>query len=332
MEVYRLYDALEKGTYKSRGFTEFEIRERGKVRHIKSVHITERVVQKCLCNYGLIPLIFPTLIYDNGASQKGKGIHFSRQRLEKHLRQHYAKHGSDGYILKFDFKKYFDNIPHDVVINQINKLDLDEKTKRLAAYLIKQNPGDVGLGIGAEISQVLAISYANPIDHYIKERLQIKRYGRYMDDGYLIHPDKEYLKQCLMEIEIEAEKIGAILNKKKTQIIKLSGGFEYLKTRYHLTNTGKIIKKPNKKNVTRMRRKLKKFKSKLEAGQMTMEQINQSYQSWRAAILHCTARTTIKSMDNLYKELFGGDPNIQNQKTKSNNRSRPSDLRQEARQ
>jgi hypothetical protein len=33
-----------------RGFAEFDLRERGKTRHIKSVHISERIVQKCLCD------------------------------------------------------------------------------------------------------------------------------------------------------------------------------------------------------------------------------------------------------------------------------------------
>lgn len=35
----------------------------------------------------------------------------------------------------------------------------------------------------------------------IKERLGIKFYGRYMDDFFLIHPDKDYLIYCLEEIK-----------------------------------------------------------------------------------------------------------------------------------
>lgn len=50
--------------YKSGGFYEFTIMERGKLRHIKSVHISERVVQKCLCDYSLTPMLSRTFIYD----------------------------------------------------------------------------------------------------------------------------------------------------------------------------------------------------------------------------------------------------------------------------
>jgi hypothetical protein len=37
------------------GFVEFIRRERGKMRRIKSIHISERVVQKCLCDEALTP-------------------------------------------------------------------------------------------------------------------------------------------------------------------------------------------------------------------------------------------------------------------------------------
>jgi hypothetical protein len=37
------------------GFVEFTLRERGKIRNIKSVHISEQVVQKCLCDQILVP-------------------------------------------------------------------------------------------------------------------------------------------------------------------------------------------------------------------------------------------------------------------------------------
>lgn len=46
-------------------------------------------------------------------------------------------------------------------------------------------------------SQVIATFYLNELDHFIKDDLKIKSYVRYMDDGVLIHNDKEYLKYCL---------------------------------------------------------------------------------------------------------------------------------------
>jgi hypothetical protein len=63
------------------GFAEFTLHERGKIRHIKSVHISERIVQKCLCDQAPVPLLSNGLIYDNGASVKGKGVHFALRRF-----------------------------------------------------------------------------------------------------------------------------------------------------------------------------------------------------------------------------------------------------------
>lgn len=45
------------GSYKSRGFIEFDLYDRGKMRHIRSIHISERVVQRTLCD----KVINPTL-------------------------------------------------------------------------------------------------------------------------------------------------------------------------------------------------------------------------------------------------------------------------------
>ena len=71
---------LMKGTYRSPGFFEFDLYERGKKRHIRSTIIGERVVQRCLCDNSLIPAITPTFIYDNGASMKNKGYDFAFRR------------------------------------------------------------------------------------------------------------------------------------------------------------------------------------------------------------------------------------------------------------
>ena len=67
LNVVDTLDLLRSGKFKSKGFYEFDIIERGKERHIKSVHISERVVQRCLCDYSLVPIFSNSFIYDNGA-------------------------------------------------------------------------------------------------------------------------------------------------------------------------------------------------------------------------------------------------------------------------
>lgn len=295
--------SLQNGTYKSRGFYEFDVVERGKPRHIKSVHISERVVQRCLCDNALVPMFGKSFIYDNGACIEHKGIDFAVRRLVCHLQRHFRKHGTNGYALVFDFSRYFDNIQHEPLKEIVDKAFTDTRIARLVNGFI-DDFGEVGLGLGSQISQVSALMYPNRLDHYIKEVLRIKHYGRYMDDGYLIHDSKEHLQKCLQEIRRICAELGIKLNAKKTQIVKLSRGLNFLKRHFILTDTGGVIIKPARKGITKMRHKLRTFKRWLDEGKMTIGDIWTSYISWKGHIKHCNAYRTTVNMDALYDKLF----------------------------
>lgn len=301
---------LAAGEPVAQGFIEFDLRERGKMRHIKSVHIKERCIQRVLCDHALVPVLSNSLIYDNGASLENKGIHFSLDRLDKHLHWYYRHNNfsNDGYILMIDFSSYFDNIRHDHCYEIIEKSFKDQRIKDLAKELIEPFRGKDGsaksLGIGSQISQILAISYPNTIDHFIKEKLGIKCYGRYMDDSYIIHKDKKFLRKCLDILREKYKELGIVVNEKKTQIVKLSRGFTFLKTRHYLTESGKIVKKPHKASVTRERRKLKSLKKKELEGLVLFKEIYTQYKSWRGHISHTNAYQTIQNMDKLFDSLF----------------------------
>lgn len=303
INVYNTYVKLQQGIYKSPGFYEFDIYERGKKRHIRSTVIGERVVQRCLCDNSLVPLLGRTFIYDNGASMKNKGYDFAVNRITEHLRKHYRKYGNEGYILLFDFSKFFDNVSHELVKKIIRKEISDERILAITDHFIDMF-GDVGLGLGSQISQVLSLASANSLDHYIKEILRIKMYGRYMDDGYLIHPSKEKLVECLHEIKRICDELGITLNQKKTQIVKLSHGFTWLKIRFYLTDTGKVVKKIYKRSITKMRRKLKTLKRKYENGEMQFEDVQATWQTWQAYALKFNSWHTIQNMRELYYQLF----------------------------
>lgn len=306
INVYQTWQRLQAGKYRTSGFFEFDLMERGKKRHIRSVTIGERIVQRCLCDYALVPVLGRTYIYDNGASMANKGYSFAVDRLCQHLRQHYRRHGTEGYVLLFDFSKFFDRVSHRVVKAVLHKEFSDERIIKLTEHFIDAF-GDVGLGLGSQISQVLALASANRLDHYIQEQCRIGSYGRYMDDGYLIHPSKEYLQKCLEGIRRICEELEITLNEKKTQIVKLSHGFTFLKVRFFLLPGGRIVRKICHCSVTRMRRKLKSYQRFVAAGKMTMDDVYQSWQSWKAYASNFNAWHTIQSMAALYNKLFIDD-------------------------
>ena len=288
------------------GFIEFDLVERGKKRHIKSVHFKERVAQRSLCDNALIPVLSRSLIYDNGASLEGKGISFARNRLKHHLHQYYRRTGgNDGYILLMDFSGYFDNILHGPVYKLLEKAFSDRRIVEFCGQFIEPF-GDKSLGIGSQISQILAISYRSGIDHFAKEVLRAKEYACYMDDSYLMDEDKGRLWARYQAIREKCEAQGIKINPRKTQIVKISHGFTFMKGKWYLTKTGKVIVKPCRKNTTTARRKLKKFLGFLRSGLMTLQQIVTSYNSYRGYIeKDYNSHRTIRSMDKLFHELFG---------------------------
>lgn len=117
---------------------------------------------------------------------------------------------------------------------------------------------------------------------------------------YLIH----HLQRCLSLIQEICDKLKITLNPKKTQIVKLSHGFTWLQIRVFLTATGKIVEKMPHKGITKMRQKLKKLRRKLDAGEITREDVWASWQSWRSHAERFDAWHTLQSMGQLYDELF----------------------------
>ena len=305
--IHESLDRLRAGKFRSDGFRCFTINERGHMRDIRAVNARERNVQRCLCDHCLVPIMAQPFIYDNSATRKGKGYHFAIRRLRKRLRRHIAKHGPGGYILLFDFKNYFGSIRHDIVKKAAAQRITDGRLLSLLYHLIDCF-GEIGLGLGSQISQTLALAMADPIDHKITETTAANEYGRYMDDGSIIHESKAYLKHCLAIIREIAERLGLRLNERKTRIVKLTHGFTVLKKRFLITKSGKIIMKIWRKSVSKERGKLKRLAGKARAGDITWKDVYQSYQSWRSYAKHGDAWRTIRAMDRYYSGLvFGGE-------------------------
>lgn len=303
--VTRTHEELIAGKYRSKGFYEFDIVERGKPRHIRSVHISERVVQRCLCDYCLVPMLSRSFIYDNGASLRGKGYDFAVSRVTRFLTEHYRKHRREGYVLVFDFSKYFDTARHEPVFREFERSGIDDRLVSLSKYFI-QNFGDVGLGLGSQVSQIAALALPNRIDHYIKDTLGMRYYARYMDDGCIISESKEKLELCLRELRRLCAEHGIRLNQKKTQIIKLTRGFTFVKVRFRYGKNGKIIRRATYKGIQHMRAKLRIFRRWVASGRMTEADVKTSVVSWRGHMKRFHSYYMEQSVERLYLELFDG--------------------------
>lgn len=290
--------------YKPKHQHVFKIHERGKQRIIKASHISDRVIQKAFNQNVLKPALYPHLIYDNAASQPNKGTDFCLNRVKCHLNRYYHKHGNSGYALLIDFSNYFATIDKDILLFKIKPHLKNEEFEFLKVLLSQEKEG---LGLGSEVNQTCAIFYVSDLDHYIKEKLRIKGYCRYMDDLILIHESREYLEQCLEEIKNFCSKSKVIVNPNKCKIVNLKSDYiPYLKKRIKLTDTGKVIMRPLNKNLKRRKVRLKRQHELLLKGKMDIGHIQNSYISWRGYIARYDVdRNRLSKVDCLFASLFG---------------------------
>jgi hypothetical protein len=161
------------------------------------------------------------------------------------------------------------------------------------------------INMGDRVSQIVGVYYPSEADTYIKYVRGMKYYDRYSDDWCLICNNKETLKDILEYLDKNIyTKLGIHLNKKKTRIVKLDRPFKFLQTTYRVSNTGHINKKMNPKRVRDMKKKLKRFKIKIDNKEMDYLQAENTFKSWylnHAKLMTKIQRRTILS---LYESLF----------------------------
>lgn len=303
-ETIRLEEQLKNGEYQPRPQKPFTVQSCGKVRTVMGVSFRDRVYQRSLNDNAIYPTMTKSFIYDNGACQKNKGTNFSRGRLVCFLQRFYRKHGTKGFVLQCDIKGYYPNMRHDVVEKTFAKKLPPEIHKMACDVMRGQYSGDVGFLPGSQMIQIAGVSVLDGMDHYIKERLRIKYYVRYMDDFILIHEGKDYLEKCLDEIRDYVRPLGFELHPKKTRIYPITDGIKFLGFIYRLTNTGKVVKTVLPRNVKNYRIKLRRIVSLAKKGRITREKVDECYTSWRAHAVKGNSTKLLRRMDAYYKSLW----------------------------
>lgn len=302
-ETYKLSRELKDGTYKGREVTKFTI-TKPKKREIISVSFRDRVYQRSLNDNVLYPTMTRSFIRDNWACQKGRGTDDARDRVKVFLQRMYRKYGTDFYVLQTDIHGYYPNMRHDVTNEMLRKKLSIDVAERAINILDGQYAGDIGYDPGSQMVQIVGISLMNDADHRMKECLELRAFGRYMDDSLMFHSSKEYLEHCRKEIRKELSVRGLTFNEKKTRIFKVTDGFVFLGFKYRLTETGKVIKTIDPKNVKERRRMLKKLVRKAKRGELTRKMVDESYYSWRAHAKKGRCFKLLNRMDKYYKSLW----------------------------
>lgn len=300
--TWKLRQDLLNGTYKIQTYHVFHISE-PKDREIVATRIRDRQFQRSLCDNYLYEAVTRGFIHDNCACQIGKGVSFAHKRMGVHLRKYFNQHGNEGWVLQCDIAKYFPSTPHETARAAIRKRVEDDRVYQHVANIIDSFGGDHGIGLGSQASQLIELAILDDLDHYVKERLRIKHYIRYMDDFILIHHDRAVLENALREIRTKVEALGLNLNK-KTHIFPLKHGIKFLRWRYILTDKGKIVRRMDRRSITRERRKIKKLGAKVGDGELPERKLTESYQSWRAHARQGSTKSIVYQIDRLYCRIL----------------------------
>jgi RNA-directed DNA polymerase len=251
-----LQKELQDGTYRIGAYHHFTIYE-PKKREIQALSYRDRVVQHCLVDSFLMPLLEKHLIQDNCACRLDKGTDYARKRIKEFLVASFRENGRQGFALCYDIHHYFDSIDHEVLKDRLRRLIKEEEILSFCGVVIDsysfENDKKTGLPMGNQSSQCFALLYLDGIDRLFKERLGFKRYCRYMDDGIAFDGNKDKLRVSYKALKDGLVPLRLSLNG-KTKILALKKGFEWLNCRYSYFPGGGIKTKLD----SRLRKKIRR--------------------------------------------------------------------------
>ena len=197
--------------------------------------------------------------------RKGKGQLYGVKMLEADMKEASNNYTTDCYIMKLDLQGFFMSIDKALLARMIDRFivqyyqgdDIDdlrylcqvvvlhrpEKNCELhspremwehlpANKSLFTNGEGKGVAIGNLFAQLFANFLLNRLDWYIEE-LGIKYHGRYVDDFYCIHQDKQVLLSAVPKIRAKLAEFGLSLNPKKFYFQHYTKGVEF---------TGAVVK------------------------------------------------------------------------------------------
>ncbi len=299
---------LELRMYKPAPLKKFTVRD-PKTRLIRKSIFKDRVVHHAVVNI-LEPIYEKRFIHDTYANRVGKGTTAALKRFDSYKRKisenrkliHCAinKNIVKGYVFKADIRKYFDSVNQDKLIEILRRKIKDEKIIWLISIILK-NFGDkkVGMPLGNMTSQFFANIYLSDLDYFVKRRLKMKYYIRYVDDFLILHQDRKVLQDCRDKIEKYLKNLRLELHPDKSKISPIYKGVNFLgfKIFYH-------YKLAKKRNVHHFYRRLSELEKKYKEREITREKFMESVEGWFAYIKWGNTYKLRKNIMNRINKFF----------------------------
>lgn len=250
--LYKLQEDLINKTYKTSSYETFTKVDKGKIREISKLpYYPDRICQWAIM-LQIEPIIIGSLIYDTYASLPKRGIHIALDRVKSAI--HNVKETQ--YCFKFDIKKYFPNIDHDILKVLIRKKIKDKDLLWLLDEII--DSCENGIPIGNYLSQYFANFYLSYFDHWMKEEMKCNYYFRYMDDVVVLSDTKKHLHKLKEKVEEYLSTNLKLRLKENWQIFPtFTRGIDFVG--YRIFKDYVLLRKSTVRNI---KYKIKKFKKR----------------------------------------------------------------------
>lgn len=198
-----------------------------KQRIITAPCFAERVLHHAVINV-CEPGFERWLIADTFACRAGKGRLAALERAGQFA-------GRCAFFLKLDIRKYFDSVPHERLLELLARRFKDRQLLELFGRIVRSFRGGLcrGLPIGSLTSQHFANFYLGWFDRFVKERLRIRGYVRYMDDMALWADSKGTLADALRASEIFLRDELRLTLKPTPYVNRVEHGMDFLGCRLY---------------------------------------------------------------------------------------------------
>lgn len=221
----------------------------------------DKIIHRAALNL-LRPIWDKVFIRDSYCGVRKRGQLPAAQRMKHFIRQ--ARKNGPVYCLKFDIRKYYPSIDHEVMKAIVRR---SIKDRRLLAVLDTIIDSEPGIMLGSPLSPYFANLYITPLCHWLKEQRGAKYLINYADDFTILSNDKEYLHRILAEIETYCTEKLKIEVKRNKQIFPVGldrsdrhgRGIDFLGFVFYLNETR--IRKGIKQNLCRKLARLRKANS-----------------------------------------------------------------------
>jgi len=132
-----------------------------------------------------------------------------------------------------------------------------------------------GIPIGNQTSQFFANVFLDPLDHFVKERLRIPGYTRYVDDFLLFSDSKQQLGEAKAQIAEFLVGLRLRLHPRKCTVFPVSQGIRFLG--YRVFPTHRLLVKDN---VRRFRRRVRAMQADYARGLVSPQEVWTRLMSW----------------------------------------------------